>query len=212
MPPRAAGTHGPKQDSKATRKRKRTPGQDAPSGASCGGRLVKQLRKGNAGNLQPPDVVKHALLSQYYPIILTLRQYVLASLPTSSKIRRRKVSAVGKADQAAAEDTRPGPQEPEEDLDNASASLARLLDTTLVATHVYPTAFGEAQPDGRFQRWHEYSQKGDDSSVTLSGGVANAVHCQTEVGSLKFCRLGRMDGHRYLLQLLVLQKLTGARR
>lgn len=184
MPSRTAGKHGTKRGSKRTAKRKREPGQDDPSGGSCNGRPVKQLRKGIAGNLQPADVVKHALLTQYYPNILTLRQYVLDSLPASSKIRRKKISAVGKEIQAAAVDAHSGVQEPVEDHDNISASLARLLDTTLVATHTRPIAFGGAQPDGRLQRWISYSQKSDDSHVTLSDGVASGVHCQTEVGSL----------------------------
>lgn len=184
------------QDSKRSRKRKSEPGQDAPSEVSCSGRPVKQLKKGNAGNLQPRDVLKHALLAQYYPNILTLRQYVLASLPASSKIRRKKISALGKTDQAAAEDAHPAVQESEKDPDHIRASLAKLLDTTIVATHVYPTAFAESQPDGRFQRWTDYSQKGDDSHVTLSGGGAGAVYCQTEVGSLDSRHWTSVEGHR----------------
>lgn len=180
MPPQAAGTFGPKQDSKVPRKRKRGPGQHVRTGLSDSGRPVKQL-KGNAGNLQPAAAVKHTLLAQYYPVILTLRQYVLESLPASSKIRRKKISAVGKADQAAAEDAHTGAQHSEKDLGNIHASLARLLDTTLVATHSYPTAFKEAQPDDRFQRWVEYSQKGDGSNIPLSGGVDSALYCQTEI-------------------------------
>lgn len=193
MPPQAAGTYGPGKDAKLPRKRKRGPGKDVRTGPSGSGRPVKQQRRGIAGNLQPAGAVKHALLAQYYPIILTLRQYVLDSLPASSKIRRKKVSAVGKADQAAAEDAHTGAQNSEDDLGNIRASLARLLDTTLVATRTYPSA-EEAQPDGRFQKWVEYSQKADDSSMPLSGGVASAVHCQTEVGSLDFCHRGSVEG------------------
>lgn len=194
MPPQAAGTYGPRQDSKLPRKRKRRPGKDVGTGPSGSGRPVKQQRKGIAGNLQPAGAVKHALLAKYYPIILTLRQYVLDSLPASSKIRRKKVSAVGKADQAAAEDAHTGAQDSEDDLGNIRASLARLLDTTLVATRTYPSAFEEAQPDGRFQKRVEYPQKADDSSMTLSGGVAGAVHCQSEVGSLDFCHRKGVEG------------------
>ena len=208
MPPQAAGTFGPKQDSKVPRKRKRGPGQHVRTGLSDRGRPVKQL-KGNAGNLQPAAAVKHALLAQYYPVILTLRQYVLESLPASSKIRRKKISAVGKADQAAVEDAHTGAQHSEKDLGNIHASLVRLLDTTLVATHSYPTAFKEAQPDDRFQRWVEYSQKGDDSNISLSGGVDSALYCQTEVGSPKICHRSSARGHSYLLRHLVRQKLTG---
>lgn len=212
MPPQAARTYGPGQDSKLPRKRKRGPGKDVGTGPSGSGRPFKQQRKGSAVNLQPAGVVKHALLAQYYPVILTLRQYLLDSLPASSKIRRKKVSAVGKADQAAAEDARTGTQDSQDDLGNIRASLARLLDTTLVATRTYPSAFKEAQSDGRLQKRVECSQKADDSSVTLSGGVAGAVYCQTEVGSLDFCHRGSVEGQWYSLQHLVLQKLTGTCR
>lgn len=208
MPSRSTGMHGPKQDSKSTRKRKREPGQDIPSGTSCSDQPVKQPRRGSAENLQPPGVVKHALLAQYYPTILTLRQYVLARLPASSRIRRKKISAVGKTDQAADEDAHPGVQESAKDPDHIHTSLARLLDTTIVTTHVYPTALKEAQPDGRSQKWIDYSQKGDDSHVTLSGGVASAVHCQSEVCSLSSRRWTSVEGHRHLVR----QKLTGTRR
>lgn len=182
MSSRSSGLHGAKPDSKRARKRKREPGQDTPSGVSGSGRPDKQLRKGNAGNLQPPDVVKHALLAQYYPTILTLRQYVLASLPASSRIRRKKISAVCKTDQAAAEDAHPGVQGSAKGPDHVRTSLARLLDTTIVTTGAYPTAVKETPPDDRSQRWIDYYQKGDDSHVTLPGSVASTVHCQAEVG------------------------------
>lgn len=194
-----AGMHGAKQNPKNKRKRKRGSGQDAPSGVSCNDRPVKQPRKGLDGNLQPPDVVKHALLAQYYPTILTLRQYVLYSLPASSKIRRKKVSAVGIPDQAAAEGAPAGVQQSKKDHDYTRASLARLLDTTLVGTHGQPSAFGEDKSDGRLQRWIDYSRRGDDSHVTLSGDVASAVYCQTEVGSLNSWHWMSVKGHRSLL-------------
>lgn len=186
MPSRTDGASGVKQGSKRKRKREkeREPGQDAPSGVSSHDRRVKQLRKGVDESLQPSDAVKHALLAQYYPTILTLRQYVLCSLPASSKIRRKKISAVSKPDHYVAENTGAGVQESEKDPDDIHASVARLLDTTLVGTHGNPSPFGGEKSDSRLQRWIDYSQKGDDSHVTLSDGAAGAVHCQTEVGSL----------------------------
>lgn len=195
--------HGAEQNSKVPRKRKRNRGsrQDAQTGLSESGRPVKQL-KATAGNLQPAAVVKHALLAQYYPVTLTLRQYVLKSLPASSKIRRKKIAAVGEADQATAKDAQTGTQDSEKDL-------ARLLDTTLVAAHSFPTAFKEAQPDGRFQRWTEYSQRGDNSHATLSGVAASQEYYQAEVGSLNVCPSRRVEGHWYLLQHPVRQELTG---
>jgi telomerase reverse transcriptase len=178
MPPQVCGpTLNCKEASK--RKRKRAPAQHVPTELSGSGRPAKRL-KGTAANLQPAAVVKHALLAQYYPIVLTLRQYVLESMPASSKIRRRKISAVGKDGQAAAEHT--GTPDSKKDLGNIRTSLATLLDTTLVGTNKYPTAFREAQPDDRLEQWVEYSQKRDSSSVSLPGGADGAIDCQVEVG------------------------------
>lgn len=199
MPPQAAAAHGAGQNSKVPRKgkRKRPSGQDAQTGLSESRRPVKQL-KGTAGNLQPAAVVKHAVLAQYYPVTLTLRQYVLKSLPASSKIRRKKIAAVGEPE---AEDAQTATQDSEKDL-------ARLLDTALVAAHSHPTAFEEAQPDDRFQRLIEYSEKSGGSHVPPSNVVASQELPQSEVRLLHFCRPGRVKGHRYLLPHLVRQELT----
>ncbi|KAG8165152.1 hypothetical protein KVR01_005427 [Diaporthe batatas] len=177
MHPQAAATHGPEPNSRAPRNRKRKrnrgSGQDAQTGLSESSRPVKQL-KGTAGNLQPAAVVKHALLAQYYPVTLTLRQYVLESLPATSKIRRKKIVAIGEADKAAAGDAQAGTQDSEKDL-------ARLLDTTLVAAHSYPTAFKEAHPDGHSQKLTEFSKRGGNSHAALSGVAASQECSQAEL-------------------------------
>lgn len=129
----------------------------------------KKQRKTGPGDdiLQPPDAVKHALLSQYYPTTPTLRQYVLDSLPASSRLRRRKIAAVGIAEEG--------------DQHGLREQLATLLDTTLVGIHVRRKEFVKAQSESRLQQWIDYSQR-DDSHVTLSGGDASAIHFQSEVG------------------------------
>lgn len=175
MPPES-GPHGggsadaPGPLSKKSNKRKLT-----SSGARTGGqRPTKQQKMGPSETLQSSDAVKHALLAQYYPTILTLRQYVLDNLPASSRIRRRKIAAVG------IEHTTAGSAG--KDFDGIRAQLARLLDTTLVGRHACPEEVAKAQSESRLQQWIDYSQR-DDSHVTLSGGDdASAIHFQSEVG------------------------------
>lgn len=119
--------------------------------------------------LQPADAVEHALLAQYYPKTQTLRQYLFDNLPTTSRIRRRKIEAF---EAHAAENQ-----------DNLRAQLASLLDTTLVGLHPCPQETAQARSKSRLQQWIEYSQK-DDSHVTISSGDASAIHSQSKVGLL----------------------------
>lgn len=155
----------------ASKKRKRA--QKIPSGdPSDDQRLppTKQPRTG-AGrpSLQSPGAVKHALLARFYPALPTLRQYVLDHLPASSRIRRRKIIAVGAADGPGA------------DPKDVRTQLARLLNTTLVGLHATPKGVAKEQSEDRLQQWIDYSQR-DNSHVTLSGADASAVHFQSEVG------------------------------
>lgn len=142
-------------------------------GHSDGQRPTKQRKTGPSNTLQSSDAVKHALLSQYYPTLLTLRQYVLVNLPASSRIRRRKIAAIGTEHLNAG---RAG-----NNLDSNRAELARLLDTTLVGLHAGPEKIAKAESESRLQQWIDYSQR-DDSRVTLSDGDASAIHFQSEVG------------------------------
>ncbi len=110
--------------------------------------------------------VKHTLLAQYYSEIQTLRQYALAKLPASSRLRRRKIASVGLAKSAAE-------KAPTED-ENA---LGELLDSTIVAYRHQ----AEAGDDHRWIQWVGFSQRGDESYVTLSDGLKGSVYSQAEV-------------------------------
>ncbi|KAK7738484.1 Telomerase reverse transcriptase [Cytospora paraplurivora] len=145
-------------------------------GGAPEGPPAKQPKTGADGMLQSADVVKHALLPQYYPKIRTLRQYVLDKLPPTSKVRRRKIAAVGNAQPDAVR----AAQGPKEDSEKFRNVLAELLDATLVCTHVLPQEEEKAQSDSLLQQWMDYSQRGDESHVTLSGGIASAIHFQSE--------------------------------
>ncbi len=110
--------------------------------------------------------MKHALLAQYYHEIQTLRQYALAKLPAASRLRRRKIASVGLA--------RPGVEKaPTED----ETALGELLDSTIVACRHH----AEAEDDRRWEQWVGFSQRGDESYVTLSDGLKGSIYSQAEV-------------------------------
>lgn len=167
MPPASASVpHAQNIVAKHTSKRRNTPSGDASRGQPP----PKKLKTGSSpGLLQGPAAVKHALLAQYYPTILTLRQYLLDNLPPLSRLRRRKIATFG--------------SEPfiEDGPNGVRAQLAGLLDTALVGLGVPPKQVAKAQYESRLQQWINYSQR-DDSHVTLSSGDASAVHYQSEVG------------------------------
>lgn len=168
---------------RASSMKKRKRAKNSPSGESPIDPPAKQLKREAGRVLQSADVVKHALLAQYYPKVQTLRQYALEKLPSTSRIRRNKIAAIGNAEPDA--DITASKGNPQD----IRAVLAELLDTTLIGTHVLPREVAKTQSDCSLQQWIDYSQRGDDSHVTLSGGAASAIHYQSEV-SLLFSEYG----------------------
>ncbi|KAI0841960.1 hypothetical protein F5Y06DRAFT_164723 [Hypoxylon sp. FL0890] len=115
-------------------------------------------------NQQPaPLQAQHVVLNQFYSQVLTLRNYVLSRLPSTSRLRRKKVAAVGTV-------KRPSDSPPSD----VERSLGNLLDSTLVGIQ------GELQgpEDYLLEGWKNFSQKGDESYVTLSDGVGGFVETQ----------------------------------
>jgi telomerase reverse transcriptase len=117
-----------------------------------------------------PGPTKHALLDLYYPYVRTLREYVLAKLPKTSKIRYRKIASVGSR-------VDPSGKEPTE----VEAALGRFLDSTLLG--LFDDVPTETKRDNRWEQWISFSQKGDESYVTLSDGARGALFSQAEVGA-----------------------------
>jgi telomerase reverse transcriptase len=145
----------------STSKRKRDRGnhKDAPA-------AKRPTKPSSLGS--PTDAViavKRDLLEQCYPFVQSLRQYLLAKLPLSSRLRRKKIASLSSTASPA----------------NAETSLGHLLDTTLVATFEQADAAKES-PDLRWELWQSFSQK-DDSYVTISDSSA-AVFSQAEVSRL----------------------------
>lgn len=145
-------------------KNKRKDDSEQQSGvASVTNRSVKRAKRDNKPSV---GALSHPLLSQLHPHLQTLREYILARLPASSRLRRKKIASVGLQSEAS-----------ERSVTEVKLALARLLDTTVVA---YSAQRG-VQHDDRWEKWNSFSQKGDDSHVTLSDGHVGSSFCQTEV-------------------------------
>ncbi|KAI1756675.1 hypothetical protein F4782DRAFT_483632 [Xylaria castorea] len=123
------------------------------------------FKKKDNSRLSVNSRAQHPVLSQYYPQVQNLRDYIITQLPSSSRIRRRKVSAVGIISKS--------PGMPLSDMERA---LGALLDTTLVGLSKPMT-----EEDHRMDGWKDFSQRGDESYVTLSNGVAGFIESQALV-------------------------------
>lgn len=105
--------------------------------------------------------VRRDLLERHYSRVTSLREYVLSQLPHGSRLRRKKVASIGEANDAR----------------EIEKTLSRLLDTTLVCF-----AHQEADNDDtRWEQWLAFSQREDESYVSLSGGIAGSIFSQNEV-------------------------------
>lgn len=134
--------------------------------------------------------VTQSLLHHYYPEIRTLRKYLISKLPSSSRLRRKKIASLTPSTDASASAAA-------EAQNTTRQQLCALLDNTLVApgqkTQQQQKQQQQQQPDdqrqrrtgsdsddGRWEQWINYSQRGDDSYVSLSGG-SQALFSQKDV-------------------------------
>ena len=157
-----------------TKKRKRAGPTSGPSGDDSRMKRPRTQSQPSSRGESPSVIAattQHAVLNQLYPRVCSLRVYVLSRLPSTSKIRRRKVAAVGRADGA-----------PGSTLSEAERSVAALLDQTLVGVSSEESTC-KVPADNRLEQWAAFSQKGDESYVTLSDGIAGSKFSQTEVGT-----------------------------
>jgi telomerase reverse transcriptase len=142
-----------------TRKRKRSRQQHSAESAN------KRVRP---FGIEPTDggLVKQALLSQYYPKVLSLREYLLSKLPASSKVRRKKISAVKlriRCDQV-------------DETEFDGSCLTEYLDRTLVGVQEE-----ESPKDERWNQWTCFSQRADNSESTVRSGDGDEDYSQSEV-------------------------------
>jgi telomerase reverse transcriptase len=147
-----------------TRKRKRSRQEQSTVNGT------KRLRPCGA---EPIDdgLVKQALLSQYYPKVLTLRKYLLLKLPASSNVRRKKISAVKRRVQSDRVD----------EIERDDSNLAEYLDQTLVGVQEE-----ESLKDERWKQWTCFSQRPDNSESTVRSGDGDGDCSQSEV---RYCLL-----------------------
>ncbi|KAF6840082.1 telomerase reverse transcriptase [Colletotrichum plurivorum] len=138
-------------------KRKAQTGREAHQGTS----FLKKVKRDHT-----KTTVKESLLQQYYDTVQTLREYLLSRLPASSRLRRKKIVSLSLPGLAETHEKRAGELE-----------LVRLLDTSLVCSFRQ----ARAEPDSRRESWKSFSQKGDESVVSSSGGLAGATCSQAEI-------------------------------
>ncbi|KAF4581136.1 Telomerase reverse transcriptase [Ophiocordyceps camponoti-floridani] len=100
--------------------------------------------------------VQH-LLEQHYATVQTLRDFLNCKLPSSSRLRRKKIAEIG-------------------------SDLARVLDSTLICSPIRPPEPDASTKDGEFKEFRSLSQKSDDSgSSLLSNGVSSAIEVQADI-------------------------------
>ena len=143
---------------KRKRPQKATAPQDDP---------IKKRQKTTATSV----TIDHPVLSAYYRRVVTLRQYLLQGLPSSSKARRRRITSAGKRD----ENNKTDP--------NASAvaastqgsayggiDFARFLDSTLVGLLHCPSP---AELEARQREYAIFSQSEERSLLGTDTGPCN---------------------------------------
>lgn len=150
-----------------SRKRKRGSSTNHLSGDD----MQRKKLKTHSCDHQPPPfaAIQHAVLNQFYSRVYSLRDYVLSTLPPTSKVRRKKVAAIGKTDGAFSST-----------LSDIELSVGNLLDNTLVGIFEKPVC---SPADDRWEHRTTFSQKGDESYITPSDGTANSKFSQSEVGA-----------------------------
>jgi telomerase reverse transcriptase len=103
------------------------------------------------------SVVRSALLRQFYPQVLSLKEYMLARLPSQSKVRRKKIRDVVSK--------------------NSDDEFAHFLEQTLIGVNHDRSK----KANDRWQDWNTFSQKTDESISTLANLTGLSKFSQSEV-------------------------------
>lgn len=106
-------------------------------------------------------LVRRDLLQHAYTTVLTLREYALLKLPSSSRLRRKKINHLGKGNSVTELET----------------TISKFLDSTLICGSDPTLQSNHAT----YEQWLSFSQKGDESHVTISGGISDSENTQSEV-------------------------------
>ncbi|RSL70645.1 hypothetical protein CEP53_001789 [Fusarium sp. AF-6] len=105
--------------------------------------------------------VRRDLLERCYARVTTLRDHVLSSLLRGSRLRRKKVASIGQGD----------------NIGEVESQLSQLLDSSLVCFHEK----ARDSDDTRWEQWLVFSQKEDESYVSISDGIAGSMYSQSEI-------------------------------
>lgn len=111
------------------RKRKRLQSEASQSNVRKSPRLANETL---CAERPKPQRIHHAVLSLYYPRVTSLRDYCLSMLPSTSRVRRRKITFWGFPKSSSRPRADNFAQKPVDIVDDVALSLASLLDTTLV--------------------------------------------------------------------------------
>jgi hypothetical protein len=114
--------------------------------------------------------VSHELLSLYYPRIVSLRQFLLSSLPLSSTSRRRRVSTYGSGNLEAARQT-------------------PFLDSTLIGVLSEPQTTVKEARQRDFTAFTQSQQNSTDNSNGSANGrrFAEVSFSKTRAGCKTLC-------------------------
>ncbi len=123
-----------------------------------------------AQSVSTTNAVKQSVLEQFYPRVVTLREYLLGRLPTESKIRRKKVATAGVTKFTASASA-------SNDSGAHDLLLKRMLDTTLIGVPL-----SEACAADREDKWTAHvSTAHDNSEITCGSMLTDTRYSQTEV-------------------------------
>lgn len=116
--------------------------------------------------------LQHPVLSPYYPLVLSLRTYLLGRLNAASKTRRRRIACLG--------------HQQHQSCDGSDRRLARLLDTTLVGTTTAgPVTATPDQTDSLARDYDYFSRRcSAESSAGTGFGHGHGQHSQSDVCGL----------------------------
>ena len=157
-----------------TRKRKRPARPDAAAPPAKRARVAST----DAPSTRP-DALDRTPLPSYYARVSTLRQYLLAVLPPSSRSRRRRILACGRGRGAVSRDRVREARSADGGRGSAEGELAALLDTAVVGYEEERGREGKGEEDGALVR--ELQRFSQTVRSTLGSGVGDESVTQAEV-------------------------------
>lgn len=113
--------------------------------------------------------IEHPVLSRYYRRVVTLRQFLLEELPSSSKARRRRIISAGKRNESSKTPSN-GVETSSQGSTDSGIDVARFLDSTLVGRLHCPSP---AELEARQRDYAIFSQSEERSLLGTDTGPCN---------------------------------------